>query len=524
MSPTKEGPGKDSHKRWPNLMKMLAEGITLWSKDVAKSAESVAYAMSLALNKPVSAEWVRRAMMIVAENAWIVEAKVRSMWKNVKDNIQNIASSSIKESKKIERWLKLSYKEIKKSATSVAYAMSLAFGKSVSASDVNREFQKIADSAWVLEDRVRKMGKNIKDNMEEIWKSIVRQWDKHMPELLSLYAKWLKESEEMFARNALKVKDAIEKSIGKITSFDKIFEGMKEMWKSAKSAFSEIEKGIVWKEKLISSLEGQITSLWNKLEDIAKKQTALSTKWNNDVATRAVKIQDELMSLRAEMKVEEEDTSWIEGRIKLLEKELTVATAYVSDATIISARKELEKTETQKIIDRIQSRELELQEQKKSIQEEISLKKDSIESEKVLYASLIDQKKELDKQYFALFGQQINIQTDSVDQLIDKMARLAAVASTQSSIWSNIATTWTRAAWWWVSPGRTYKVNEHKQEYFAPNKWGHIVNNWGEWWWSINISFWAVTVNGPWDENRLAEKIRKVMIDVNSNRALWYAI
>lgn len=77
--------------------------------------------------------------------------------------------------------------------------------------------------------------------------------------------------------------------------------------------------------------------------------------------------------------------------------------------------------------------------------------------------------------------------------------------------WAKDFVTWARELWWPVSANKTYLVWERWPELFTPaTSWR--INNQTWWYWNITINMWWVVVNNEADENRLIEKMKRVLI------------
>jgi len=95
---------------------------------------------------------------------------------------------------------------------------------------------------------------------------------------------------------------------------------------------------------------------------------------------------------------------------KQLREELKLAKNYVTNQEIQQARIELEKTETQKIVERVQMQVQEAQAEKARLMELAALKKAAAIDAEHRHRILIQSKKNLDIQYFNLFSTRVRIQ------------------------------------------------------------------------------------------------------------------
>jgi TP901 family phage tail tape measure protein len=111
----------------------------------------------------------------------------------------------------------------------------------------------------------------------------------------------------------------------------------------------------------------------------------------------------------------------------------------------------------------------------------------------------------------------LKIKAQETKQLVsDILASTAKIWQSFSIQWVVSAvsggTDWKRALWWPVYANRSYLVWENWPEIFSPGSSGKINNNPSGGWGNITINLGGVTVQNSADEDRLVEKIRKVLI------------
>jgi hypothetical protein len=108
-----------------------------------------------------------------------------------------------------------------------------------------------------------------------------------------------------------------------------------------------------------------------------------------------------------------------------LNEELALAKQNVSDEQIAQAEALMNRNETQVILDRMNARLVELEEKRRLLKVEYEEKKVMFENEKQAYQSMVDQKKQIDDNYFAIFGSKIEKQKKSIEETIKMMQNLA---------------------------------------------------------------------------------------------------
>lgn len=161
-----------------------------------------------------------------------------------------------------------------------------------------------------------------------------------------------------------------------------------------------------------------------------------------EIAKRAIAIQNELKGLQTDSGGLS-DAELASKKAKL-EEELKLAQVYVTSGQIKAAQAELDKSETQNIIEKTmkkmaegEAERLEIQKtrdekvlaittEKLEIQKQMDEKMVLIKKEKMLYGSLVAQRMSLDALYFATFGQQIEMQISKTKEAITLMDQLNA--------------------------------------------------------------------------------------------------
>ncbi len=322
--------------------------------------------------------------------------------------------------------------------------------------------------------------------------------DKWIPNLINMLIDWFKKGKSWMEDAVEDFSDSIWKTLaGKLKEqIEEIKETFTSLSDSAISAFDRIKSAITWQKTKISWLVDEYKKLKKSVEDIDLDIKWIQTTWATDIATRAVEIQNELeWDITAE-------------KILQLQEELKLAKTQVTANDIAKARVELEKSQTQKIIDRINIRVAEAETEKKRIQELMTLKRAEIEDEMKKHKEMIDEKKRLDTAYFDFFGKKIQEEVASVNMLIRRMRQLMSMVWWWNS-WSFLTSdiSWARAKWWPVQKNKTFLVWEEWPELFSPNQnWQIIPNNklGSNGWSNINITisgiFGTDAVDEIWDQ------------------------
>ncbi len=314
--------------------------------------------------------------------------------------------------------------------------------------------------------------------------------DKWIPNLIKMLQDWFKKGKSWMDNVVSDFADSIWITLtkGLKEKLEKIKNTFSDLSISAINAFDKIKTAISGQKTKISELAGEWKALNKELKAIDVSIKEIQKTWAWDIATRAVEIQNELQW----------EITW-EKRLQL-QKELELAKTQVSGNDIANARVELEKSHTQKIIDRINVRVAEAETEKKRIQELMALKRAEIEDEMKKHKEMIDEKKKLDQVYFDFFGKRIEKETRSVDSLIRKMQQLIRLSwwSIRAEVFTDkqdvISNGWT-ITWWHITQSRIIE----SKSVTNPNQWGTtIVNN-------ISWIFWTDAVDEIGDQlvNRL---------------------
>jgi tape measure domain-containing protein len=260
--------------------------------------------------------------------------------------------------------------------------------------------------------------------------------------------------------------------------------------------------------------------------------------WREDVAKRVVEAEKELKDL-----IDMANKPWYEWRTKeeyakmeALKKEIELGQKYAGQQNIDTARIEAGKSETQLIIDRTAKRveeetatraeiQITFNEKKRQIDEETAKIREQMEIKKAegkkeydLYRTLIVQRTNIEKDYFALFQKNINDQISKTKEAITLMNTLAGKK------WVGLSTTNIegRANGWPINAWQPYMVWERWPEMIIPRSNGTVIpNGMGET--NVNINMWGVTVNNRADADYMVDRIKRELTREMQLFKLWIA-
>lgn len=333
--------------------------------------------------------------------------------------------------------------------------------------------------------------------------------DKWMPNFIKMLKQWLDNWKSDIERASSRISSAIWDAFEK----EDLEEFLNSIKNSSESAFRSIWSDIDAQKWNLRGLINEYKWLNDQIDNINNAISSIELEWTTQVAQRTIEIEKELANLSKTIKEWVDDSidrKRLEEKQKQLELELQLAKANTTQEEIEKVRIENAKTETQKILDRINARIKEQEEEKARILELQELKKQELLSEAEVYKNLIEQKKKLDEQYFEIFQNNITRQKSEIDIAIEKMRRLIEL-SRKANIWGFTSwVDWARADGWPVQAWKTFLVWERWPELFTPRSSWMITSNENlRWWWDININMWGVTVTNEADENRLVEKLTR---------------
>lgn len=106
---------------------------------------------------------------------------------------------------------------------------------------------------------------------------------------------------------------------------------------------------------------------------------------------------------------------------------------------------------------------------------------------------------------------------DKLKQARDALVEIATLGTADTSTYN-----WARAVWGYTSPNTPYLVGEKWPEIFMPTGSGRIIpNNQLGGGGSISINMWGVQIYNEADENRLIEKMKRMLTQEAKNYNLW---
>jgi len=341
--------------------------------------------------------------------------------------------------------------------------------------------------------------------------------DKWIPNLMKMLSQWFENWTADIKKAVTRVSQWIKDSF----SLEEIKWVLQVIQVNAIATFENMSSSLVSQKEKVNGLYKEYQNLEKQIKWIDKTIEWLKWQWETDIATRAVQLSKELLDVKKQIKSEEDETKKSEllALQQKLRVEMLLATSNTTQAEMEKVRIENAKSETEKILDRINIKIQEAQAEKTRIQELMILKKEEIRSEFEVHKAMVDAKIILEQQYFDLFSSRIKKQQSEVQSVITKMKTLLSMQwSNNNNGWIS----WERANWWPVTWWKTYLVWERWPELFTPpNSWKITANN--KLWWSANISInmWGVTVNNSADENRLVEKIKRALVVEAKMFNLW---
>jgi tape measure domain-containing protein len=409
--------------------------------------------------------------------------------------------------------------------------------------------------------------------------------DKWMPNLIKMLSDWLYKWYTDIDRAAAKIATSLSWQLWKWVNLEQIKERLSLVKEQFITTFEKINDWVEEHKDKIINLWDEYKDLKKKLADINKTISWLKDEWRVDVAKRAVDIETEIKDILSENDSKQNDINELKNdlydttkditeeekknidkkitqinlekqknneKVTQLQIELQIAKSNTSQIEIDKARIELSKTETQKILDRMN---LKIQEANVEKQETINLmneKKANAEREYILYQDLITKKKSLDESYFSIFQSKVRQQNDDIQSNINKLNSMIGVSNQNQSnntnnwnstnidnwnkqnnqislyqqyldefikkwvtnlnklkevfnkwmellSWSSelafknayeqyVKISWAKAVWGSVAWWEAYLVWENWPEIFRPLGAGKIIPNWQIWGWSVNIN------------------------------------
>ena len=271
--------------------------------------------------------------------------------------------------------------------------------------------------------------------------------------------------------------------------------GQNDKMKELNDSLLNMHKGF---QELKDKGREEINSLTDSIKELKNEIKEIEQSWFSDIANRALDIKDELKEIDKNLKDNTED---LEKQNELYSKqqdllsELALAEKNITEEDLDRAREARDRTETEKILMRMEQAKLEKEQKIKDLEEEKELKeknlkieikkysqamefkREQIRQEQKTYEWLVEAKKILDEEYFSYFGEQIEEQKRSIMSAIDLMEELRNFDNGGSQ-------------------GQAWNTN-------------------------INLNLGGVVVNNEADENRLVDKIKNELAKSVKNYNYW---
>lgn len=487
---------------------LVLPSIVVWITAVIATVKALWVAMMFLAANPIwmvitaIAAWIAIWILIVKNWDTIIQ-KAKALWAVISKVFSWILTGFLKMIKSAYNW--------GKNLMSMLYNWLMSW------------FKKVRD--WVL-----KIASTIKDFL---WfGSPTKEWpnsdsDRWMPNLINMLAGWLEQWVSAVSRASERIAQALSDWVNSFTIED-ISKKLESIQVEAMNMSSKIKEAITSQKSNVMGLVDEYRKLEEQIKAIEGNINSTIEWWRLEVAQRAIQIEDELLKIKEKESVlqskiaQEQNESLnkelleLQSKKEKLQAEIQIAKMHTDDDKLQEARRLSERTQTDILLERIDAKVEEHLVEKERIEELKEAKKNQIRDEYEKYQALIEEKKALDTEYFNLFKERLNQQQAGIRESINLMKQLNAMS--WASSWS---TDWARALGWPVQWGRTYLVGERWPELFTPGSSGQ-VRTWTSGGW-ITINMWGVTVNNEADENRLIEKMKRVLTQEAKNFNLLWA-
>ena len=347
--------------------------------------------------------------------------------------------------------------------------------------------------------------------------------DQRMPNLIKMMANWLASWKDTIKVASEWLASKLNEWLSKV-DIQKLVETIWDLKVNTINAFDKISSKLQSHKSDVLWLSDEYKNLKKELKGIEDNIRWTKAEWKEEISKRAVEIQNELKEIEKkkleyqekQLELNTKEVEALNTKQQQLTKELEIAKTVVSENEILKAREELEKSQTQRLIDRYNKKLIEFQEERQRIKTLMEDKKLQIIDEYHKHQEMMEKKKELDRVYFDFFWKQIQEKTASVDRLIAKMQRLANLKRSRAK------TDWARALWWTVQSWKSYLVWERGPEIFNPSTTWKITSNKDITNSSnISINLWWVVVQKEADENRLVDKIKTELTRTLQLQSFW---
>lgn len=355
-------------------------------------------------------------------------------------------------------------------------------------------------------DDIRNEVDKVKDLPTDKWgtKKAIDEQKKAVEELQKLGKETASAIEGIFSNSIAWVDKQKGKLLGLKDDYQKLKDKLKEVWESGAKDLQKIQ---------------------DKLNEQSLKIKDITWEGQVDIATRLIQAQKELQAIKDKQALGEWITNDELQKRFALEKEIALGESKTTGEERAKAITESQKSEIQLILDKTakklaeaeqdrletqktyDAKKLLIDKEKADVTAQMDQKKAEMMSEFALYQDLLTKRQVIEEQYFSLFQKNIKMQMDKTVDAISLINQLKEKSGGQT-VWLDGA----RALGWPVSANRSYLVGENWPEIFSPGSSGRINNNPGGGWGNITINLGGVTVQNSADEDRLVDKIRKVLI------------
>ena len=284
--------------------------------------------------------------------------------------------------------------------------------------------------------------------------------------------------------------------------------------------FQSVRKyqNVVVLDLILKTLKTELADIVTKIKELQDSKITTNSEWRWEIANRAIDIEKELASIR-----QQDSISWDDiVKMNKLQRELDLAMQSVTQEEYKKALIESEKSETQKIIDKMVQKQLEIDNEIIKLQQMKAQKEADIKAEEELQANLTNTKIKLENQYYSLYKEHIEWVKSGISEAIALMNRLNILRN-WPLLWP-ATVSGTRAVGGPVSSWKTYLVWERWPELFTTSQSGSIIPNdklWWRGWMTVNLSFWDVNINNWMDMESFTRKIKDTLYNEYWGARLW---
>lgn len=449
------------------------------------------------------ASWTMDFIKWVYWSLWFPTDKMEANLKKLENSMWNNANKIIE--------LEKQKQEALNSIREDSYNMAVEW-----MSKIQKSYEDFTNSQWQTWDSIKSLNEILG---EYNWKiNAVKDTTKDTAEA----NKKLKKTQEELQKTISEAKDTVKWYFKDMGSW---IDDQKKKLLELKQQYIDINKQIEDQKKTIANIQ-----TWGK-QDVAKRAVEIEQQiadirnkaWTDaiDNASKLAKLNQDIlileqqksewndktkestkMSLNAkldDLKNQREllQTQWISSddatKLKSLEKELELAKTYAWSGAIDQARVDSKKTETEILIEQSKIKEEEATKELTRLENLRIAKLDNIKEEAKTYLLLINAKKELDATYFKQFWEHIDTQISKTKEAINYLNELNA------------------KSWWWGGNMTDTWIN----------KIYNTQASWGTWKTNVQVNMWGVQVNNKSDADYLTNTIIDKMTRQLQMFKLW---